>query len=75
MTNVPEPKPHERVRSAMQLKGYTHNNMAKSIGLSFSTFNLKINGKRDFSLPECNRIAARLGKTLDELFFAPDVSK
>jgi len=69
-------KPHERVRAAMDLAG--HNNyesLAKAIGLSLSAFTAKINGKRDFTLPECNRIANVLNTTLDAIFFAPALPK
>lgn len=71
-----KPKPHERVRAAMDLAGYTnYEGLANAIGLSISAFTQKINGKRDFSLPECNRIANKLNTTLDAIFFVPDVPK
>lgn len=72
MSNI---KPNERVRSAMVMSGFTQETMAKAIGLSYSTFSLKLNGKRDFTLPECNRIAKKVKKTLDDLFFDQDVPK
>lgn len=69
-----KPKPHERVRAAMVLAGYTsYESLAKAIGMSLSAFTAKINGKRDFTLQECNRIANLLGTTLDAIFFAPEV--
>lgn len=71
----PEIKPHERVRAAMVLKGYTQEKLCKVTGLSGSAFSLKINGHRDFTLPECARIAKALGTTLDALFFDIDVPK
>jgi len=67
-------KPHEKVRAAMVLKGYTQEGLCKVTGLSESAFSLKINGHRDFTLPECARIARALGTTLDALFFDVDVS-
>ena len=71
-----KPKPHERVRAAMQLSGYnTYDKMAKAIGLSYSAFAQKISGNRQFTLEECNRIAGVLGQTLDELFFTQTVPK
>lgn len=69
MTNTPKLKPNNILRGAMETAGYTHETMAKVIGLSFSAFNLKVNGKREFTLSECKRIAKKLNKTLDELFF------
>ncbi len=75
MDNI-RPKPHERVRAVMELTGYnTYDKLAKAIGMSISAFNQKINGNREFTLNECNLIAKILGKTLDEIFFAPDVPK
>lgn len=76
MSNAkPNPKPHVKLRAAMELAGYTQEAMARAIGMSFSAFNLKINGKREFTLSECNLIANKLGRTLDDIFFTPDVSK
>lgn len=71
----PNIKPHEKVRAAMVLKGYTQEVLCKVTGLSESAFSLKINGHRDFTLPECTRIARALDTTLDALFFDIDVSK
>lgn len=71
----PEIKPHEKVRAAMVLKGYTQEQLCRVTGLSYSAFSLKINGHRDFTLPECARIAKALGTTLDALFFDVDVPK
>ena len=62
-------KPFEKVRAAMDIAGYTQEALARTIGLSKGAFNLKMCGKRDFSLPECQRIAKALGSTLNEIFF------
>jgi transcriptional regulator with XRE-family HTH domain len=65
-------KPNERVRAAMELAGYNnYESLANAIGMSISAFTAKINGKRSFTLPECNLIAIALGTTLDAIFFAP----
>lgn len=69
----PNIKPHEKVRAAMVLKGYTQEVLCRVTGLSESAFSLKINGHRDFTLPECARIARALDTTLDALFFDIDV--
>jgi transcriptional regulator with XRE-family HTH domain len=67
-----KPKPHERVRAAMDLAGFhNYESLADAIGLSISAFTAKINGKRPFTLPECNMIANKLGTTLDAIFFTP----
>jgi DNA-binding XRE family transcriptional regulator len=71
-----KPKPHERVRAAMDLAGYTnYESLANAIGMSISAFTAKINGKRDFTLPECNFIANMLNTTLDAIFFTPKLPK
>jgi transcriptional regulator with XRE-family HTH domain len=71
-----KPKPHERVRAAMDLSGYNnYESLANAIGMSISAFTAKINGKREFTLQECNRIAGKLNTTLDAIFFAPIVPK
>jgi len=68
----PKTKPHERVRAAMELAGYSnYESLANAIGMSISAFTAKINGKRSFTLPECNLIANVLETTLDGIFFAP----
>jgi DNA-binding XRE family transcriptional regulator len=70
------PKPHERVRAAMEMTGYnTYEKMSKAIGISLSAFTQKISGNREFTLNECNLIAKTLGKTLDDIFFTTDVPK
>ena len=71
----PNIKPYEKVRAAMVLKGHTQETLCRVTGLSESAFSLKINGHRDFTLPECARIAKALGTTLDALFFDVDAPK
>jgi len=71
-TNV---KLFERVRAAMVETGHTQETLAKTIGIGKSTFNAKLNGKRDFTLPECIRIAKATNKTLDDIFFANEIPK
>jgi len=71
-----KPKPHERVRAAMNIAGYNnYESLANAIGMSISAFAAKINGKRSFNLLECNLIANVLGTTLDGIFFTPVLPK
>ena len=67
-TVIPTPKPFEKLRAAMVEIGYTHETMAQAIGVSYSTFNQKMNGKKTFTLPECLRIVKKLNRTLDQIF-------
>lgn len=61
-------KAHKKLRDAIFTADLTQEQMARAIGLSLSTFNQKINGKREFTLSECNMIAQKLNTTLDEIF-------
>jgi DNA-binding XRE family transcriptional regulator len=68
----PKTKPHERVRAAMEIVGYNnYESLANAIGMSISAFTAKINGKRSFTLPECNLIANVLKTDLNAIFFTP----
>ncbi|MCC0671631.1 helix-turn-helix domain-containing protein [Clostridioides sp. ES-S-0145-01] len=48
--------------------GYTQEELAYKIGIAKSTYNLKENGKRNFTEKEMIMISYILKKTLDELF-------
>ncbi|HBG3256195.1 TPA: helix-turn-helix domain-containing protein [Clostridioides difficile] len=48
--------------------GYTQEELAYKIGISKSTYNLKENGKRNFTEKEMIMISYILNKTMDELF-------
>ncbi len=63
-------KPHIKVRAAMVMAGKTQSDVARAIGVTASTLSQKMNGRRDFTLDECLRIAGELGKTLDEIFLS-----
>lgn len=62
-------KPFLKLRAAIVEAGYTQGEIAKAIGVDISTFSQKINGHRDFTLPECVRIAKIVKKSLDDIFF------
>jgi DNA-binding XRE family transcriptional regulator len=66
-------KPNGRIRAAMIESGYTQETLANVIGIGHSTFNIKLNGKRDFTIPEGIRIAKATHRTLDEIFFNQSV--
>jgi DNA-binding XRE family transcriptional regulator len=63
-------KPFLKLRAAIVEAGYTQGEIAKAIGVDISTFSQKINGHRDFTLPECVRIAKIVKKSLDDIFFS-----
>ena len=63
-------KPFLKLRAAIVEAGYTQGDVAKAIGVETSTFSLKINGHRDFTLQECIRIANLVNRSLDDLFSA-----
>jgi DNA-binding XRE family transcriptional regulator len=62
-------RPYKKLRAAIVEAGYNQEDVAKAIGIDRSTFNQKINGHYDFTLPESIRIARLLHKTLDDIFF------
>lgn len=49
-----------KLRGRIVEKGYTQTQVAKKIGIAPSTFNLKLNNKRDFSLRETFALAKLL---------------
>ncbi|HHW80354.1 MAG TPA: helix-turn-helix domain-containing protein [Bacteroidales bacterium] len=49
-------------------EGYTQEVLAKTVGVALVTLNTKLNGHRDWTMPEGKRIAKTLNRTLDELF-------
>ncbi len=61
-------KPFLKLRAAIVEAGYTQREVAKAIGVDISTFSQKINGHRDFTLPECVRIASMVNRSLDDIF-------
>ena len=63
-------KPYMKLRAAIVEAGYTQREIAKAIGVDISTFSQKINGHRDFTLPECVRIANMVNRSLDDIFFS-----
>ena len=71
----PNIKPYEKVRAAMVLKGHTQETLCRVTGLSESAFSLKINGHRDFTLPECAWFVKALWTSVVSLFFDVDVPK
>ena len=68
-------KPNGKIRAAMVEAGYTQETLANAIGIGHSTLNIKLNGKRDFTIPEGIRIAKATHRTLDEIFFDKNVPK
>lgn len=50
-----------RLKGRIREKGFTQVDLAKAVGISSSSLNLKINNKRDFTLKETFAIAKILG--------------
>lgn len=55
--------------------GYTQEDMAKMLNISLSSYNLKENGERDFSMDEVRRILELLDCDYREIFFKKVVKK
>ena len=52
--------------------GYTISSLADSLEISRNTLSAKVNGKVDFTRQDMERIAQRLGKPPETIFFAPE---
>lgn len=48
--------------------------MANLLGITLTTYCKKENGKNEFTLFECKKIADKLGKSVDEIFFSQEVT-
>lgn len=49
-------------------KGYNQEEMAKLLGMATSTYNLKENGKLEFSMTECIEIMKLLDSKFEDIF-------
>lgn len=59
-----------RFNGFMVAAGYNIGRLAKEIGMSRATLSSRINGKSDFTRSEMEEIAAILGRSPEEIFFA-----
>ncbi|WBW95282.1 helix-turn-helix transcriptional regulator [Oceanirhabdus sp. W0125-5] len=53
----------------------TQKNIAEILEISESSFNLKINGKSDFTVEEARKISKIFNKSIDNIFFNDEISK
>lgn len=56
------------IKAGRAEKGYTQGQIASKLGMSEPTYNLKENGKRQFTENEMITLSIVLEKSLDELF-------
>lgn len=56
------------IKAGRAEKGYTQSQIASKLGMSKPTYNLKENGKRQFTENEMITLSIILEKSLDELF-------
>lgn len=63
------------IKAYMVLRGKTQSDMAKRLGTTVGTFNLKLNGKYSFTYNEMETISEELERPLEELFFTNSISK
>lgn len=64
-----------KLKSLRALKGLDQKNIAKILNISVTSYSLKENGKKPFTLQEAKLLADLFNKTIDEIFFAAWVSK
>lgn len=64
---------HDKLRALCIEHGFTQQDMAELLGISVSSFNMKLNGKREFTITEIQKIVKWFGlpfeKIFPELFF------
>lgn len=56
------------LEAELKRQGYTHESIAKCIGLSTSSISYRMTGKVEWSLKEMKKVCSLLGKSLDQLF-------
>ena len=61
--------PNRNLKSARIKFGDTQQDLAKYLGITINTLNLKENGKYKFTLDEALMISKRYNKTIEEIFF------
>lgn len=63
------------IKGLMIITGYTQETLAKEMSIAETTLNLKINGKREFTMSEAAKMGRLLGvKNMDEFgrLFMPE---
>jgi putative transcriptional regulator len=63
-----EKRRNERLVRIMERRGITRQQLAEMLAISVKTLIRKINGKLDWLLTECRRIARFFGTTIAHLF-------
>lgn len=66
--------PNRVIKSERARLGYNQQFVADKLGISKSTYNLKENGKREFTETEMRILSTIFKKSLDELFFNSKVN-
>lgn len=61
--------PNMNIKAERVRYGYNQEFVAKKLNISKTTYNLKENGKREFTENEMKILSKLFKKTLDELFF------
>ena len=56
------------IKMALIERGFSQKDMARLLGIVYSTFNMKLRGERHFTESERKRLATVLGKPETELF-------
>ena len=63
-------KMYPNIRGMMAVRNFTQTDMAEKLGITYTTFNRKLNNDGIFSLKECKQIVDILGSTFDYLFLS-----
>jgi len=63
------------LKEIRELKGFSQEEVASDLGISVSYLSLLENGKRRMSIENAQKLANKLGVTLEKIFFAYNVCR
>lgn len=66
---------YRNLKSLLVKEGITQGEFAKVIGIDKSTLSMKMNGKRDFTKTEIDKIITALSLSYEEIFFDNKINK
>lgn len=63
----------KKIKGKIAENGFSQKDVATKIGISRESFSFKINGKRDFSLEELEKLSVLLSMDMSSFFLQSDV--
>lgn len=62
-------KEHIRLKALRTKNRFTQQDMAQMLNISYSTYSMKENGNRDFTISEIEKIRDLFGLSYEQIFF------